>query len=134
MNFNVSMDILGMPVTASATVFPAGTSRVLSPDGTDGTVCQTGSGILAAIYGGELPHIGAVTVISPEGILSTTEFPSHKDSTISEKWARSLCASGFCPVVVTAGIHYDCLPREKISEIIEKTDVLLLKMKEQLSM
>lgn len=48
-----------------------------------------GQDIQVTVTGGDEAHIGAVTVISPEGEVKTWFFPGHRDDTISESWARS---------------------------------------------
>ena len=89
-------------------------------------------GIHVSVYGGALPHIGAVSVASPDGAVSTTEFPGHRDAAVTEGWARALCEKGMLPAVVEAGIHYDGLTREGIREVLETTDRLLAQLWEVL--
>lgn len=36
-------------------------------------------GVRAEIYGGTRPHIVAVSIAGPEGSVTTTEFPTHRD-------------------------------------------------------
>ena len=82
-------------------------------------------GIHVSLYGGTLPHIGAVSVISPEGALTTHQFPGHKEGVVSEGWAKAISEAGHRPVVVEAGIHYDQLTREGISAVLELTERML---------
>lgn len=90
-------------------------------------VCLPG-GLQVTVYGGTLPHIGAVSVVDPQGSITTRQFPTHKDGTVSERWARALSEAGYRPAVVTAGIHYDDLNREQIVEVIALTDNMLEKL------
>ena len=83
------------------------------------------SGFQIGVYGGTLPHIGAVSVADPQGNITTQQFPTHKDGIISERWARALSEAGYRPAVVTAGIHYDHLNREQIAAVVEITDSML---------
>ena len=83
------------------------------------------SGLQIGVYGGTLPHIGAVSVADPQGNITTQQFPAHKDGIISERWARALSEAGYRPAVVTAGIHYDHLNREQIAAVVEITDSML---------
>ena len=82
-------------------------------------------GLQIGIYGGTLPHIGAVSVADPQGNITTRQFPAHKDGVVSERWARALSEAGYRPAVVTAGIHYDHLNREQIAAVVEITDSML---------
>lgn len=66
-------------------------------------------GMRAEIYGGTRPHIGAVSIAGPDGKVSTTQFPAHRDGVVSARWAGALAAAGYRPAVVLAGIHYDHL-------------------------
>lgn len=88
-------------------------------------VIRLPEGVQAVLYGGTKPHIGAVTVVDPQGAAATTQFAGHKDGVVSEKWAQSLAADGYRPAVVTAGIHYDGLSREQIAAVVALTDELL---------
>ena len=82
-------------------------------------------GLQIGIYGGTLPHIGAVSVADPQGNITTRQFPTHKDGVVSEQWAKALSEAGYRPAVVTAGIHYDHLNREQIAAVVEITDRML---------
>lgn len=87
-------------------------------------------GIQVSVFGGSRPHVGAVSITDPAGACHTTQFPGHKDSVVSEQWAKALFAEGFCPVVVGAGIHYDNLNREGINTVVALTDEMLKKVLE----
>ena len=82
-------------------------------------------GLQAGVYGGTLPHIGAVSVADPQGNITTQQFPAHKDGMVSERWAKTLSEAGYVPAVVMAGIHYDHLSRNEISAVVELTDAML---------
>ena len=82
-------------------------------------------GIHVSICGGQLSHIGAVSIVSPDGSIETTQFPGHKDGVISELWASALAQNGIFPAVVEAGIHYDNVNREQIAQIVAATDEML---------
>ena len=84
-----------------------------------------GQGLHVSVYGGDIPHIGAVSIISPDGACSTVQFPKHRDGAISERWARALAYAGYCPAVVEAGIHYDQLNEQGISDVLSLTSEML---------
>lgn len=90
-------------------------------------------GVQASVFGGTLPHIGAVSVVSPGGEVTTQQFPAHKDGAVSERWARALSAAGHRPAAVTAGIHYDSLSRQGIDEVLALTDEMLAEVIDRLS-
>lgn len=103
--FELKRTLFGADITAQITVFD--------------------EGVQVSIFGGTRPHIGAVCVANMADELSTTQFPGHRDGVISRAWAKALLEMGLCPAVVTAGIHYDDLSREQITEVVEMTDDML---------
>lgn len=82
-------------------------------------------GLHVSIFGGDLPHIGAVSIAAPDGVCSTVQFPKHRDGAVSERWAKALAYAGYCPAVVEAGIHYDQLSKQGIVEVLSLTDKML---------
>lgn len=64
-------------------------------------------GVQVLVAGGDLSHVGAVSIVDPEGHITTTQFPGHRDGVVSRRWAEALAETGNIPAVVTAGIHYD---------------------------
>jgi hypothetical protein len=82
-------------------------------------------GIQATVTGGDLSHIGAVSIVDEEGQITTKHFPDHRDYVISERWARKLYKVYSLPVVVTAGIHYDGIDRDAVTKILAVTDEML---------
>lgn len=103
--FTLTRELMGAPVTAHVICLP--------------------SGLQVTIYGGTLPHIGAVSVVDPQGSITTQQFPTHKDGVVSEQWAKAVFEAGYCPLVVTAGIHYDGLNPEQIGDVVKLTDDML---------
>ena len=82
-------------------------------------------GVNISLYGGDLPHIGAIGIVDPEGNCAVTRFPGHKEGVICEKWAAALSAAGCRPAVVEAGIHYDGLDKTGIEDVMSITNMLL---------
>lgn len=103
--FTLTRELMGASLTAQAVRLP--------------------SGLQVGIYGGTLPHIGAVSVAGPQGEAATQQFPGHRDGVVSGRWAEALSEAGYRPAVVTAGIHYDGLSREQIAKVVELTDDML---------
>lgn len=103
--FTLIRELMGNPIKAHAICLP--------------------NGLQVTVYGGTLPHIGAVSVVDPQGSIATQQFPTHRDGVVSERWAKVLSEAGYRPAVVTAGIHYDNLSREQIAEVVALTDDML---------
>ena len=110
--FSLSVRVLGREIAA----------YVLIPD----------EGIHVTVCGGKKSHIGAVSVIDPDGMRHDMQFPTHKDGVIASEWADALHAAGYCPVVVCAGIHYDHLSKEGIAAVMNAADQLLVQVLEHL--
>lgn len=87
------------------------------------SITQEGMSLL--IVGGDKSHIGAVAIVTPEGKLSCTTFPTHKDSIIAKKWALELWNRYKVSAVVSVGIHYDNITKKMIEEILLKTDNMM---------
>ena len=82
-------------------------------------------GVHISLYGGDLPHIGAIGIVDPEGKRTVTRFPGHKEGVICEKWTAALSSAGYQSAVVEAGIHYDGLDKDGIDTVVAITDRLL---------
>lgn len=82
------------------------------------------------LAGGELPHIGAISIFQNGQQEAHTELAGHKEGGISSKWAKELSARFLCRVTVVCGIHYDNAAREMIEEIVRRTDEMLLQIKQ----
>ena len=100
-----SKRFLSRDITAEATVFPGG--------------------IRVSVYGGDHPGLGAVSVVSPEGRITTTQFSGRCDGEITQQWAEALCGGGLLPAVVDAGVHYDDLSPAGIGEMLRQSQALL---------
>ncbi|MCP4668038.1 MAG: hypothetical protein GY849_16940 [Deltaproteobacteria bacterium] len=94
-----------------------------------------GADLLVAIWGGEKPHIGAVSVAQPRpslkdpAVTSATAsvicLPGHKEDELAKAASEVLAAALNTPVVVTAGIHWDNLDREGIGTVIQNSRKLV---------
>ena len=98
-------------------------------------VKQIGQDFLVAIYGGEKPHIGAVSVAQPRASLKDPEvisatasvlcLPGHKEDELVKATSEILSAALNTSVVVTAGIHWDNINEEGIDKIIANSKILV---------
>ncbi|MDF9409986.1 hypothetical protein L7E55_16815 [Pelotomaculum isophthalicicum JI] len=88
-----------------------------------------GGGLVAQLYGGDKPHVGAVAISLPRPSLSnvskiscnTSVIPmlGHKDDEVAKPVAEEIAVAFSKPVVVVAGIHVDNAGPEVIKEIVE---------------
>ncbi len=104
-------------------------------------VRQIGTDLLVAIWGGEMPHIGAVAVAQPRpslrdpNVVSATAsvicLPAHKEDDLAKMVAETLAAALNTSVVVTAGIHWDNIPQAGIGRVIANSKILVSLILEQ---
>jgi hypothetical protein len=89
-------------------------------------------GICVLLTGGDLYHVGAVSVADTEDGVHTIVLPGHKDQYIGEVWAGKLCEKTRMPVSVTAGIHYDQITKAEIEQIQTLAQEMLDEVMEEL--
>ena len=82
-------------------------------------------GVHVLLTGGERAHVGAVSVVNPQGDITTQQFQTHKDGVVSEWWAKVISETGYYPIAIVVGIHYDGLNREQIDNVVKLTDDML---------
>jgi hypothetical protein len=101
----------------------------------EASVRLIGEDLLVAIWGGERPHIGAVSVAQPRPSLKDPEATSatasvfcllgHKEDELAKAASEVLAAALNKPVVVTAGIHWDNIEPEGIQKVISNSRILI---------
>lgn len=89
------------------------------------SVIKFSQGVNICLTGGSCEHIGAVSLVSPAGDISTTVFKLHKDDIISSSWAKELAKANIMPAVISVGIHYDNINKNKIDHILDLVNQLL---------
>jgi hypothetical protein len=112
--------------------------KVKTNEGTydlEASVRLIGQDLLVAIWGGEKPHIGAVSVAQPRPSLKDPEvmsatasvicLPGHKEDELAKAASEILSAVLNTHVVVTAGIHWDNIGEEGIQEVIRNSEILV---------
>ena len=97
-------------------------------------VQEVGQNILVSMWGGTLPHIGAVGMATPRPSLkdpkkmsatsSTFTYVGHKEDAVVKRVSERLAARLKTNVVVTAGIHWDDLTSHEIQTIAHLTQKL----------
>lgn len=100
-----------------------------------GLVQEVGQNILVSMWGGTLPHIGAVGMATPRPSLkdpkktsatsSTFTYVGHKEDAVVKMVSERLAARLKTNVVVSAGIHWDDLTSGEIHTIAHLTQKLL---------
>jgi hypothetical protein len=101
-----------------------------------------GDDLLAWIWGGEAPHIGAVAMAQPRPSLtdpavtsstaSVFTYVGHKEDMLAKETAEALATALETKVVVTAGIHWDHLPAEAIETVMTNSRKLVRLLLEEL--
>ena len=97
-----------------------------------------GGDLLVAIWGGEKPHIGAVSVAQPRPSLKDPDITSatssvfcllgHKEDEIAKVSSEILASVLKTNVVVTAGIHWDNIDDQGIKSVIQNSEDLIDKI------
>jgi len=97
--------------------------------GTDVSIC---------IFGGEVPHIGAVAVAVPRKSLtgdgsdsasvSVICITGHKEDELARSIALRLSSKWLCNVTVSAGIHIDNAKQEDIDILSRNIEELMRKL------
>lgn len=88
-------------------------------------VTSLDEGVNVLLTGGELSHIGSVSVARPGEEVRTLTFLEHRERSVSEQWASVLARQMGAPAAVTCGIHYDGLTREDLGRVLELLDEML---------
>jgi len=101
----------------------------------EASVRLIGEDFLVAIWGGERPHIGAVSVAQPRPSLKDPSATSatasvicllgHKEDELVKAVSEILAATLNTRVVVTAGIHWDNIDKEGIQKVIQNSEILV---------
>jgi hypothetical protein len=99
------------------------------------SVTKVGQDVVAVIFGGERPHVGAVALADPRPSLRDPETTSatasvlcltgHKEDSIVKSASERLAAAINRPVVVTAGIHWDNLQESDLNQIMKNVELLI---------
>ncbi|MCD7770181.1 MAG: hypothetical protein LUH36_08735 [Oscillospiraceae bacterium] len=89
------------------------------------TITQLDDGLDVSLLGGDISHIGAVSLAGTAGLTGTISRPGHKEYVLTEKWALTLADRYKMPATVRGGIHYNNATPEQIDAIIAGCDGLL---------
>ena len=102
-----------------------------------------GDSLLVAIWGGEKPHIGAVSVAQPRPSLkdpATTSATAsvicllgHKEDSLAKAGSEILASALNTVVTMTVGIHWDNIDKEGIQKIARNAEILLDMIQDRIS-
>jgi hypothetical protein len=105
-------------------------------------VQKVGQDVLVSMWGGTLPHIGAVGMATPRPSLrdpkkmsatsSTFTYVGHKEDAVVKRISELLASRLKTKVVVSAGIHWDDLTSREIDIIAKLTQKLSARILEKL--
>ncbi len=100
----------------------------------EATIQLIGQDILIAVWGGDRPHIGAVSgaqtqpsIVNPTKTSATASvlcFPGHKEDQLVKPMAEKIARLTDRHVVVTAGAHWDKIDGEGIEQALRNSDIL----------
>jgi hypothetical protein len=106
-------------------------------------VYELGSDCLVILWGGTIPHIGAVGIAQvrpslrdPEKVAATSSvftFVGHKEDVVAKAMSEELARRLARNTVVVAGIHWDALTDENIKHIIAICQRLMERIVEKFS-
>ncbi|MCP4104588.1 MAG: hypothetical protein GY749_03470 [Desulfobacteraceae bacterium] len=102
---------------------------------TEARATYIGQDLLVAIWGGEKPHIGAVSVAAPRPSLKNPDITSatasvicligHKEDELAKAASEALASALNTHVVVTAGMHWDNIDEQGIRTVIQNSKVIV---------
>lgn len=111
--------------------------------GLSAQINEVGPDLLVVVTGGPLPHIGAVAAATPRKSLADPDrisastsvfcYVGHKEDEIARFLAQNLAAGLKRKVVVTAGMHWDELSPEGISQVEARARELLASILDSLA-
>jgi hypothetical protein len=119
-------------------VAPEGITFAVSTDegsyDLEASIQLIGQDLLIAVWGGDRPHIGAVSgaqtqpsVANPATINATASvlcFPGHKEDRLVKPIAEKIARVTGRHVVVTAGAHWNKIDSEGIEKVLCNGDIL----------
>lgn len=89
---------------------------------------KLGKDIAVWIYGGNAPHVGAVSLWNPlEEKTDTLTYGTHKEFVVTERVATAVGEYTKAAVSVTAGIHYDSFSTEVLARVNKCVEEILVK-------
>ncbi|MGF1789442.1 hypothetical protein L4D21_02350 [Photobacterium profundum] len=97
---------------------------------------RLGKDINVSLYGGEVPHIGAISIghINNAGAVEVKSYglPTHKEKDIAEYVTKELTTKLNCTITLSCGIHFKDIAKDEISLVLK--DIEELKEKAILAM
>jgi hypothetical protein len=95
-------------------------------------VIETGEDLIVFIGGGEMPHIGSISISEKGGEPFSISVPEHKDYVVSSEAARKISEATSRVCLVVVGIHVKNASKLDIQKLLRNSnkciDVLLDKI------
>ncbi|MFC0265882.1 prenylated flavin chaperone LpdD [Alloscardovia macacae] len=81
------------------------------------------------LTGGDVPHLGVVTMVDAHGEMTTHAFASrpgrvHQEGVLTEKMAAVLAAHVSGNLIILAGVHVQNITAEQMEDVFRATDEL----------
>lgn len=93
-----------------------------------------GADLLVLVYGGDSPHIGAVSLAGPAaGPESGLVLEGHRDDAVTRMLSERLSKSWDATVCVAGGIHIDGITGAQIKLVLELCEELAGELEERLA-
>lgn len=94
-----------------------------------------GDDLLVCCFGGDKPHIGAVAVAHPRPSLNDPRelsasaniicISGHREDELARSASLKLCRDLGCTVTVVAGMHWNDIDKEGISQVVANVEKLI---------
>jgi len=107
------------------------------------TAVFMGNDVSVHIFGGEMPHIGAVAIAMPRKSLkgdgsdsasvSVICVPGHKEDALAQSVAKRLSSLWGCHVTVVAGIHIDSATEKDLEQLNANVESLIEELIERIA-
>jgi len=102
---------------------------------------RVGNDLVVTLWGGDRPHVGAVAAAHPRPSLadgrqvsataSVLTFSGHCEDEIAREAALTLAKATGSQVVVSAGMHWESLPGDKIPTILANVREVIRRIEER---
>lgn len=93
---------------------------------------EIGKDISIIISGGDIPHVGAISIYSKEEGIKTISLKNHKDYIIGEMCINSIKDIAIGNISVTSGIHIDNITNEQIDNVYKASIIIFEDLRKEL--
>ena len=82
-----------------------------------------GQDVQICLAGGEA-HLGAVALALPDRAVAVLTHPGHREDALAAEMAETVSRTLGCTVCVSAGIHYEAISKQEITQVETMTQEL----------